>query len=156
MHPNEVRAPIERTHGTLIDARRKTYADAKVALEQAYLKDLRDLENDKRDALAAAGLNRDGSVPLTFDTDLPFNTVAPAVTGTPTTGQTLTCTPGSWLHKDSVTYQWQRDGVNISGATAATRVLAVADQTHSVRCVVTAHNESGTTSANSNAVAATA
>lgn len=156
MHPNEVRAPIERTHSTLRDARTTEYSTAKEALEQEYLADLRSLDGDRRVALQAAGLNGDGSVPPTFDVVLPVNTVAPSITGGGTTTDTMTCDPGQWENDDSLTYQWQRDGVNIGGATAATRVLAGADETHLVRCVVTAHNESGTTSANSNAITAAA
>ena len=122
MHPNDVRGPIERTHDTLIDARRKTYTDAKVALENAFLDDIKTLTATKQAALKAAGLNGDGSVPPTWDYTVPVNTVAPAITGGGTTTDTMTCAPGTWENADSFTYQWQRDGVNIGGATAATRV----------------------------------
>ena len=83
----------------------------------------------------------------------PANTVAPAVTGTTTTGQTLTCSTGTWSNNpDSFTYQWKRAGANISGATSSTYVLQVADEGVLVRCDVTATNEAGSATAQSNAV----
>lgn len=89
----------------------------------------------------------------------PVNTVAPAVTGTTTVGQTLSCSTGTWTDGTPVfTYQWQRDvannGVfsNIAAATANTYALVDADDGNKVRCVVTDTDENGATSANSNAV----
>lgn len=84
----------------------------------------------------------------------PANTVAPAVTGTATVGQTLTTTNGTWTGSPSFTYQWQRAGVNIGSATASTYVLVDADYTNAIRCVVTGTNAGGNASANSNATAA--
>lgn len=90
----------------------------------------------------------------------PVNTVAPAVTGTATVGQTLSCTTGTWTDGTPVfTYQWQRDVAgngsfsNIAAATANTYVLVDADDGNKVRCVVTDTDENGATSANSNATA---
>jgi hypothetical protein len=89
---------------------------------------------------------------------LPVNTVAPAVTGTATVGQTLTTTNGTWTGSPAptFTYQWQRVTTNISGATSSTYVLVVADVGNTIRCVVTATNPLGAASANSNATAAVA
>jgi hypothetical protein len=89
---------------------------------------------------------------------LPVNTVAPAVTGTATVGQTLTTTNGTWsgAPAPTFTYQWQRAGSNIGGATSSTYLLVVADVGNAIRCVVTATNPLGAVSANSNATAAVA
>ena len=59
----------------------------------------------------------------------PANTVAPLVTGTATNGQTLSSTTGTWTGVPTPTfaYQWQRNGVDISGATSSTYVLVTAD-----------------------------
>ena len=86
---------------------------------------------------------------------LPVNTVAPVVSGTATVGQTLTTTNGTWLGAPAptFTYQWQRSGSNISGATSSTYVLVSADQANTIRCVVTATNPLGAVSANSNSTA---
>lgn len=155
-HPNTVRGPLETEHQGLRDARETEYTEAKTALEEDYHADLAVLRTNRVNALVAAGFNPDGSVPPTFDTELPANTVAPAITGTPETGQTLTCSVGTWLRKDSHTFQWKRDGVAIGGATANTRVLVQADVGEDIKCTVTAHNESGNVAHDSNTVTALA
>jgi hypothetical protein len=89
----------------------------------------------------------------------PGNSVAPVVSGTAQRLQTLTTTDGTWTGSPSgYTYQWQRDNSgglsysNIGGATASTRLLDASDVGCNVRCVVTATNETGSSSANSNAL----
>lgn len=84
----------------------------------------------------------------------PTNTVAPAITGTPTVGQNLTCSTGTWTGTATITYarQWMRDGVDIAGATSATYALVGADQTRTITCEVTATNSLGSITALSNAV----
>jgi len=163
-HPNTVRAPLEETHNALRAAREKQFVDDKKALEDDFHADLAKLREDKEQAMVGAGLNPDGSFTKEFAMSLaetappanPVNNTAPKVTGTAKTGKELTCSPGKWTQADSFTYQWQRDGVNIGGATANTRTLVMADETHVLRCVVTATNEHGTTTANSNTVTPTA
>lgn len=71
---------------------------------------------------------------------LPVNSVAPAITGTPTEGQTLTCSSGTWSKSPSYAYQWLRAGVPIIGATASTRLLAADDVGSAMSCTVTATN----------------
>ncbi len=86
----------------------------------------------------------------------PTNTVAPVVSGTATVGQTLSTTTGTWTGDATIvyTYRWQRAGVNIGSATAATYALVDADYGSAIRCVVTGTNGAGNSSANSNATAA--
>lgn len=69
---------------------------------------------------------------------LPINSVLPVITGTKTQGQTLTCSTGTWSKSPTFAYQWNRSGVPISGATAATRVLSVDDIGATMSCTVTA------------------
>lgn len=69
---------------------------------------------------------------------LPVNSVLPAITGTTTVGQTLTCSNGTWTQSPSYSYQWLRDGSPISGATANTRVLAAGDVGKLMSCTVKA------------------
>jgi hypothetical protein len=84
----------------------------------------------------------------------PVNTVAPAITGTPTVGQTLSCSTGTWLNSPALTYQWRWRGVGIiPGATAATRVLAATEHGQLVECEVIGVAGGLTVSALSNAVA---
>jgi hypothetical protein len=80
----------------------------------------------------------------------PINTVAPAITGTLTSGSTLTVSNGTWSNSPTgYTYQWKRDGVNISGATASTYVVTVGDRGTTLTCTVTATNADGSASATS-------
>jgi len=86
----------------------------------------------------------------------PVNTVPPTITGTGTVTQTLAISNiGTWAGGSGPSYKWQRDGVDIAGATLNTYLLVPADSTHSVRAVVTQSNAYGSTSANSNAIAVT-
>ncbi len=72
---------------------------------------------------------------------LPVNSVLPAISGDLYQGETLTSTSGTWSNTpDSYAYQWRRDGNAIIGATAATRVLALADAGATMSCTVTAIN----------------
>jgi hypothetical protein len=68
----------------------------------------------------------------------PANSVLPAITGTTTVGQTLTCSNGTWSNSPTFARQWLRDGQPIAGATAATRVLAAGDAGALMSCRVTA------------------
>lgn len=88
----------------------------------------------------------------------PVNTVAPAVTGTATEGEVLSCSTGTWDNDPtSYAYQWQRDDGGgydpIPDADASTYELVSDDVGCTVRCRVTATNDAGSTSANSNATA---
>lgn len=86
---------------------------------------------------------------------VPANTVAPALSGTATVGQTLTVTNGTWTGSPTPTYSraWLRDGVVIPGATGTTYVLVGADEDAVITVRVTATNTTGTASAVSNASA---
>jgi len=86
----------------------------------------------------------------------PANTVAPVVSGTATRDQTLSTTNGTWTGVPTPTYsyQWQRGGSDIGGATGSTYTLVTADVGYAIRCVVTASNTVSSTSANSNTTAA--
>ena len=88
---------------------------------------------------------------------LPVCSVLPAITGTKTVGQTLTCSTGTWSNTpDAYAYQWNRNGSAISGATASTRVLALADVGATLTCTVKATNLGVSAAAMSAATAAIA
>lgn len=62
----------------------------------------------------------------------------PTIGGTTKVGSTLTARPGVWAPSPvSLTYQWKRDGVNISGATGKTYKLAAADRGRRITVTVT-------------------
>lgn len=85
----------------------------------------------------------------------PLNLVSPVISGQPTVGAVLTCSTGIWSGS-SYSYQWQKDSgvgfVNIGGATNSTYTVVSGDATFDLRCVVTATNLGGSTSAASNVV----
>ena len=84
---------------------------------------------------------------------VPANTAAPVASGALTVGSTLSCTSGTWTNSPTYTYQWQRGGANISGATSASYVTVSADAGTSVGCLVTATNAAGSASQASNTLA---
>jgi hypothetical protein len=86
----------------------------------------------------------------------PVNSVAPALSGTAQEGQTLTCSTGTWSGSPTYTYQWKRDGNNITSATNSTYTLVTADVGQSIKCTVTATNFIGSANADSNTVIPTA
>lgn len=95
----------------------------------------------------------------------PFNTAAPAISGTPTVGSVLSCSNGSWTGDPELTlspgwplsstfsYQWLRDGVAVPGATSSTYPVQAADVGHGLVCEVTVTNVAGHTSARSASLA---
>jgi hypothetical protein len=94
----------------------------------------------------------------------PANATRPQVSGTPKVGQTLMATLGAWTGSDPLTYayQWQRcdasgaNCVDIAGATDRTYTLTDADAGHAIVVVVTAANSVGQDSASSTPTDATA
>jgi hypothetical protein len=89
-------------------------------------------------------------IPFLFFGNVPVNAVAPVVSGVAYVGNTLTTTNGTWTDAASFTYQWQRNSIDIGGATASTYVVTLADEGEQLRCVVTATGPGGMASANSN------
>ena len=89
----------------------------------------------------------------------PTNTSVPVVSGTPTVGETLSSTTGTWNGYPTPTYgyQWVRGAsTNISGATSSSYTLVDADYNNTVKCTVTATNSAGSASATSAATATVA
>jgi hypothetical protein len=85
----------------------------------------------------------------------PGNVSPPTVGGTPVVGATLSAADGTWSGAPSLAGAWQRNGVDIPGATGTTRVLVAADDGTAVRRRVTATNAQGAATAFSAAVAVT-
>lgn len=96
-----------------------------------------------------------GDTDIDGGTGIPVNTVAPVISGTTTLGSVLTTTNGTWTAKPAATftYQWKRNGSNITGATNSTYTLVNDDGATNITCQVTATNDFGSASATSNTLA---
>jgi hypothetical protein len=80
----------------------------------------------------------------------PTNLSLPVISGSLVVGQTLSTTNGSWTPAPTgYTYQWHRDGVDITSATAQTYLLVTADLAAVITVTVSATTAGGTTAADS-------
>ena len=113
------------------------------------------LANHQSSAMLAFASNQDLFVPsalwLVSDEGPAANTAGPTVGGVARDGSTLTANPGSWDGTPTITYeyQWQRcdaagaNCVNIPGETGSTYTLTPADVGSTIRVLVTAVNDAG-------------
>ncbi len=75
----------------------------------------------------------------------PVNTALPQVSGTPTPGNSLSCSTGTWTNAPAgFAYRWRRNGNAIGRATGPRYTVQIADEAQSLSCVVTASNTHGT------------
>jgi hypothetical protein len=80
-------------------------------------------------------------------------TAAPAISGTASVGQALSCGQGSWTgNPTGFSYQWSRDGAAISGGAAASYTVQTADEGHTLTCTVTASRADGSSQSTSGGV----
>jgi hypothetical protein len=82
----------------------------------------------------------------------PTNDTAPSIAGDDSLGDTLTRTAGSWsgTPTPSVSGQWRRNGVAISGETGATYTIVAADSGADIDYLETATNAVGSATQDSN------
>ena len=84
---------------------------------------------------------------------IPANTALPVISGATQVGNALSTTNGSWSGTFATyTYQWQRGGVNIAGATGNMYTLVTADLGAMISVAVTATNTAGNATATATAV----
>jgi hypothetical protein len=80
----------------------------------------------------------------------PVNTKPPVIKGTAKAGKKLSCSEGSWTNSPTgYSYQWNRDGTPLAGATGSTYTVTILDEGTALTCTVTASNPGGETSATS-------
>lgn len=108
---------------------------------------------DERLTLRCAVTATNGSGSITYTVTVgtvavgvgaPVASVPPAITGTAQSGNTLTCSTGTWSTSvgtiSGYSYQWLRNGVAVSGATSSTYALGSPDVGFPMSCVVEANN----------------
>jgi hypothetical protein len=106
------------------------------------------------------GSDSEVSNTITVANFAPVNTVAPTVSpsGTQSTGTLITSNVGTWAGVTPITYEykWTRDGIAISGATASTYTIQLADDGTTIRVEVKGTNAYGVSAfiASSNSVSA--
>jgi DNA-binding beta-propeller fold protein YncE len=121
------------------------------------------LDGSGGEDLAIAGATETGAFAFPALLETPSGTVAPAVSGTPRVGSTLSCSQGSWAADvnsaflfrvpSSFDYAWQLNGADVPGASGAT---IAATQAGSYSCRVTATNQAGSSAQTSAALAVSA
>lgn len=93
------------------------------------------------------GSDSEVSNTITVANFAPVNTVAPTVSpsGTQSTGTLITANVGTWSGVAPITYEykWTRNGVAISGATASTYTIQLADDGTTIRVEVKGANAYG-------------
>jgi len=72
--------------------------------------------------------------------------IAAPTPASPVAGTIETCNPGSWQGATSLSYQWYRNGQEISGATSQTYKVQAADVPGTLQCIVTGANAAATVS----------
>ena len=73
-------------------------------------------------------------------------TPVPSITGTAKVGYRLTAVPGTWAPAPvTLSYQWRRNGVAITGATASTYLLGASDRTARITVTVVGRKTGYTT-----------
>jgi hypothetical protein len=94
-------------------------------------------------------------ITIADNTAAPVNLTLPAVTGNSSVGSTLTCTIGTWSGNPTptLTHQWLRDGVAISGETTLTYTVDSNDVGTDIVCAETGTNSKGSATAYSNITA---
>ncbi len=82
----------------------------------------------------------------------PSVTSNPSISGDTRQGQPLSCSQGVWLGRPVLTYQWKRDGVDISGATSNVYTTTIDDFHKNISCIVTGTNPTDTFSFTTNSI----
>lgn len=83
----------------------------------------------------------------------PASLTRPTLSGTPSIGETLGCSEGTWSNNPTaISYAWLRDGVAVASQNSSSYKVTNEDEGTSLTCEVTVANNAGLASAGSNAL----
>jgi len=99
------------------------------------------------------GLGTPGNPPTNYIA--PLTWISATVGSTANVGQVLKATPGGWAGNPAWTYQWQRGGVDIPGATTSSYASDMGDNGATLRVRITGTNGFGTATTVSNGIQVT-
>ena len=92
-------------------------------------------------AVSTDGLQTTTTVRYRVIPAAPIAAALPTIHGKPAAGHVLTCNAGRWRgHPTRFSFQWQRGGVLLAGATHVTYQVGTLDEGSTFACSVTAHN----------------
>ena len=97
------------------------------------------------------GMPRNGHCDIgAFQTEPPFATTPPQVSGIPEPGKTLTCMPGTWTGEGAFTYsyEWLRNGCR-PAMRRTSYTIVPSDAESQIACLVTVSGTYGSTEATS-------
>ncbi|MFZ1925148.1 MAG: choice-of-anchor Q domain-containing protein [Solirubrobacteraceae bacterium] len=100
------------------------------------------------------GMPRNGHCDIgAFQTEPPFVSTLPQISGTAESGKTLTCTPGTWTGEGTLTYSydWLRNGKS-TGDQMTSYMIVPSDAESQIECLVTVSGTYGSTEATSPSV----
>ncbi|WP_082550014.1 phage tail tube protein [Mesorhizobium sp. Root157] len=94
-----------------------------------------------------------GALTFTAEAVTPVNSLLPSIAGIAQEGVELKAFPGVWSGNPVFTFQWKKDGTNISGATTDAYTPVTGDIGSTITVAVTATNSTGSASATSGGTA---
>ncbi|PWJ73829.1 TP901-1 family phage major tail protein [Pseudaminobacter salicylatoxidans] len=94
-----------------------------------------------------------GPLSFTAEAVTPVNSLLPSIAGIAEEGSELKAYPGEWTGNPVFTFQWKKDGANISGATTDAYTPVSGDVGSTISVTVTATNSTGSASATSGGTA---
>lgn len=102
------------------------------------------------DRMTATATFRKAGATTTDSATAPVNGIPPSIAHAQAkVGVVMTAVPGVWAPFATFTYQWKRNGTNMSGATNATYTPVAGDIGNAITVTVTATNSAGSASATS-------
>lgn len=113
-----------------------------------------EFEGDMEDDMQfSATFSAAGALTFTAEAVAPVNSRLPSIAGIAQVGQELKASPGIWTGNPIFTFQWEKDGSDISGATTDSYTPVVGDIGSTITVTVTATNSTGSASATSGGTA---